>query len=134
MINQLLKIGFFYQVWRWFKPRSKLLLVASLIIFLTWLLHAEFTDYLGQLSSIEESASDTLLGISYLVKWATILVVVFFIYVSEKLRLKSNRKSSIAEETIARNLRPEQPINQLDPFQKIRQKKQLETRAEKLLK
>ena len=134
MINHLLKIGVIYQFWRWLKPRLQLFSVALMLILITWIIHSEFTKYLGQLNSIEESKSDLLLGASYVLKWATTLGVVFVVYICEKLRIKDISKRAKSKVRISKNYQPNLAIKGPDPFEKIRQKKELESRADKLLR
>jgi len=129
MINQLLKIGILYQAWRWFKPRSNLLLTTFSIVIVSWVLQAEYADYL------DKSDHDGHLGFSYLLKWVITFAAVLVIYIIEKLRVIGSSKLFKPRPNPTTNLISEGGnTKHSDPFERIREKEKLEGRADKLLK
>jgi len=128
MINQILKAGIIFQVWRWLRLRWKLLISSLLIILITWILHGEYTDYMDKSDSVQY------LGISYLLKWMITLGVVLFVYSCEKLRTNNQSSASSKHESTATTKMHKSDSDIADPFEKIRKKKELESRADKLLK
>jgi len=129
MINNLLKSGLFYQLWRWFKPRSKFLITAFTIIVFTWIFHSEYTDYLAKSNSVEY------LGISYFIKWAITIGVIFAFYIRETLSQRNILKSSTSkpEKKPVKPKKIDDTVDESDGFDKIRSKSHLESRADKLL-
>jgi hypothetical protein len=129
MINNLLKIGLFYQLWRWFKPRLNSLVISFTIIVFTWIFHSEYTDYLAESNSVEY------LGISYFIKWAITIGVIFAFYIRETLSQRSAVKpaTSKSEKKPVKPTKKRDTIAEPDPFDNIRNKNHLESRADKLL-
>ena len=129
MINNLLKIGLFYQLWRWLKPRSKFLITSLFIIIATWTFHSEYTDYLAKSNSVEY------LAISYFLKWAITIAVIFAFYIRETLSRRNASKPpvSISKNNLVKSDIKAETVNESDGFDKIRNKKHLESRADKLL-
>ena len=125
MINQILKAGAIFQIWRWLRPRYKLLVLSLIILIVTWILHSEYTDYLEKTGSVQH------LGVSYLLKWSITFGVVLVFYGCEKLRVREPSKSAKPEENKTESLTKS---TKSDPFEKIRNKKVLEGRGDKLIK
>lgn len=123
MINNLLKIGVLYQLWKWLKPRFKLLSFAVATILLTWTIHSEYKDYLAQTNN------SGYLGLSYFIKWVITFGVFIVFLTMDKLRLVANNK------TIERSTSPfEADDHHSDPFENIRNKKKLDSHSDKFLK
>jgi hypothetical protein len=128
MFSQLLKITLFTSLWLWLKPRWRGLLALVVFIVLVTLGHREYLDYV-QLSGDKE-----FLVWSFLVKWVLIalgllayflLVVMWPTPVKGKAVKAGKNKSEVTGVSTG--------AAQDDGFDFLRQKKQLQSRAEKLL-
>ena len=62
MLNSLLKITLFAAVFRWFKPRYKMVLLSAMLILAINLVHSEYIEYVTITSRFDY------LELSYLVK------------------------------------------------------------------
>ena len=68
MLNQLTKFVLIASAWMWLKPRWKGLAFLIAIILLVNILHGEFLEY------VKLSGNNEYVAISYLVKWATLIL------------------------------------------------------------
>ena len=127
MFNQLLKFTLITTVWFWLKPRWRGLLILSVFVVLVNMLHGEYVSY------VEISGDQTFLVWSYIVKW-TLLGLSFLVYflfgavgvkVKPPVESKTEAKSSDSANSIH---------NKNDGFDFLRNKKHLESRADKIIK
>lgn len=127
MLNQILKFTLFTSLWMWLRPRWRGLLALIVFIGLVTLGHGEYLDY------VKLSGDSSFLIWSYAVKWlliATGLLMYFLLVVMwPKPRKASEGRSAGGKGQAATSGgKPED-----DGFDFLRNKKRLQTRAEKLL-
>ena len=126
MLNQLLKVTLFATVWLWLKPRWRGLAVLLIFVVLVNLLHAEYLGY------VELSENKDFLIWSYLVKWLLLFAAVIT-YIALPIRGNSGNSSA---GTLSRQKPPLSTggaTNEDDGFDFLRDKKELQSRADKLL-
>ena len=123
MIGQLLKLGLFVTLGVWLKHRGKGLFILVSTLLITWLVHNEYLGYIAQ------SGDNRLLGLSYAIKWSIFIVAVGAYYLAVERKLKKN--PALSRNTIEH---PEASRTQGDGFDFLRQKRTLESEAEKALK
>ncbi|WP_045859920.1 hypothetical protein [Teredinibacter purpureus] len=137
MFKFLTKSIVFSVVWR----RYKTLIVSTVLLFLMYfviaLIHDDYVEY--SLASQTENA----LGFAYIVKWAAMAIGTFVYYVINfppaiLRKNKSGKRLRDAEEEAVLGAAcenfSENPLRDNDPFAGIRQKKQLNSRADACLK
>lgn len=126
MLNQLLKVTLFASIWLWLKPRWRGLAVLLVFVVLVNLLHAEYLGY------VELSENKDFLIWSYLLKWLLLFAAVIAYIV---LPVRGNSGNSSAA-TSPRQTRPPSTggaTSEDDGFDFLRNKKELQSRADKLL-
>lgn len=118
MINYLVKIGVFYQLWRWIKPLLRILFVPAVLITVTLVIHSEYLEYLEKSDSIEY------LALSYFIKWTVIiLTLVYFIF---SVRNTKEVTHTLPDSTGS--------PNNNDGFDSIRKKEHLDSYADNIIK
>lgn len=126
MFNQLLKITLVTTVWFWLKPRWRGLLILSVFVVLVNVLHSEYLNY------VEISGDQMFLVWSYIVKWALLGLsfLAYFLFgavgVKVKPPVESKTESKSSDSVISGH-------NKNDGFDFLRNKKHLESRADKIL-
>ena len=128
MLNQLLKVTLISSFLLWLRPRWRGMLALSLVVILVHVLHAEYLGY------VELSGNDALLIWSFVVKWSALVVAVIVYLVMTLTRpqgktsaVDSRRKKNSSASEIASS------PDENDGFEFLRNKKRLESRAEKML-
>ena len=123
MFNQLLKVGLFVTLGLWFKNRLRGLAYLVMVLLLTWLLHSEYLAY------VERSGNTDFLEWSFLLKWLIVFtsIAAYFLFVERKLG-----KSQQALERRPSGTQAVIPVG--DGFDFLRQKKELHSDADMLLK
>jgi hypothetical protein len=118
MINFIVKMGVFIQLWCWIKPWLRTLFIPAVLITVTLFTHSEYLDYLEKIDSIEY------LALSYFIKWTVIiLTLVYFIF--------SVRNTKEVTQVLADSTgNPDKN----DGFDFIRKKKHLDSYTDKLIK
>lgn len=111
----------------WRRYRRLLIAVGLLVAsyFLVSLLHDDYLDY------VKNSGNDSYLGISYAIKWLSLLVATVVFYFVITGRNKAETKKRPADQHQAKTDAPGK--NKPDPFDAIRHKKKLRGRADQFL-
>lgn len=128
MLNQILKFTLFSSILLWLRPRWRGLLALCALVILVHVLHGEYLNY------VELSGERAFLVWSYVLKWAVLVsgVVVYLL-----LTVFSSRNAPSGTEKLAHRKRPPENSGVAevadDGFDFLRQKGQLESRAEKLI-
>jgi hypothetical protein len=123
MINQLLKLGLFVTLGVWLKNRGKALCLLVVVLGITWIAHNEYLSYITQ------SGDDRFLGLSYGIKWGVFIlsIITYYVFIERKI----NEDPKADRNTISH---PEASKKQIDGFDFLRQKRTLESEADKVLK
>jgi hypothetical protein len=124
MLNQLLKITLFASFWLWIKPRWKGLVALAVFLLLVNMLHGEYLGY------VELSGNAAFLPWSYLVKWLLLLAAAG---VYMLVLLRADEPGSASERDTKRAMPGSGPASADDGFDFLREKKTLQSRADKLL-
>lgn len=126
MLNQLLKFTLVTTVWFWLKPRWRGLLALSLFVVLVNVLHNEYLDY------VQISGDQMFLVWSYVVKWAllTLSFLAYFLFGAVGVKIKAPAETKTAPKSldVTTNNR-----NKNDGFDFLRNKKHLQSRADKII-
>ncbi len=123
MFNQLLKIGLFVTMGLWLKHRLRGLALLALLLVMSWVLHSEYLAY------VERSGNTTYLEWSFIIKWALIFTGLACYYLLVEYRLGKNTNSNNTNAT-ADDISPSME----DGFDFLRQKKSLDSEADRVLK
>ena len=126
MLNQLLKFTLVSSALLWLRPRWRGLLVLACAVLLIHVLHSEYLEY------VLLSSNDTNLVLSYGIKWAALLVVATT-YVAFLLSgaSPSHRRRNEAAAPPEKRRVDTAPAD--DGFDFLRNKKRLQSRAEKVI-
>ena len=126
MLNQLLKFTLVSSLLLWLRPRWRSLLALSALVILVHVLHGEYLGY------VELSGNQSLLIWSYVLKWLVLVagVVGYIFYVMSGPRSRPSG-SPVGRSGMLPETGPDHCAN--DGFDFIRDKKQLQTRAEKII-
>lgn len=132
MLNQLLKFTLVSSLLLWLKPRWRSLLALVVFVVLVHVLHAEYLGY------VELSDNQAFLLWSYALKWLMLIlgVSLYCLYTFSHLPVGRRdkkpegrkKKQPIDVPTVSKSALPAD-----DGFDFLRQKEQLQSRAEKLL-
>lgn len=128
MLNQLLKFTLLSSILFWLKPRWRGLLALTVFVILVHVFHAEYLGY------VELSENKKYLVASYFLKWLGLLagLVIYYLFAVAGLRVAAGPQSR--GEGISAQVAPGKSMNvQDDGFDFLRNKNELEGRAEKLL-
>jgi len=126
VLNQLLRFTLVSSLLLWLRPRWRGLLALAAFVVLVQILHGEFLGYVAL------SGDRAFLPWSYLVKWlALLLAVAIYIFLAVVRAAPRARRATPARAVAASALSSPQPVD--DGFDFLRQKKQLQSRADKLL-
>ncbi len=130
MLNQLLRFTLVSGALLWLRPRWKGLLALIVFVVLVHVLHGEYLGY------VELSGNDEFLVWSFVLKWLALVSGVLAYLFLAVLRTAGGKTSptdvSKSAESPAAGKPALNPAKN-DGFDFLRDKKQLETRAEKLL-
>jgi hypothetical protein len=130
VLNHLLKFTLFSTILLWLKPRWRGLLALTVFVILVHVIHAEYLGY------VELSEDQQYLVASYFLKWLGLIfaLVVYYIFAVAGLRVSgmsaagnTGKAATVDERTISSNK------DQDDGFDFLREKKELEGKADKLL-
>lgn len=130
MLNQLLKFTLVSSILLWLKPRWRGLLALTAFVLLVHVLHAEYLGY------VELSEDRQYLVASYFVKWLGLVcaLVVYYMFAVAGLRISGLPVVAEKRAAVAKDQSLEiDSANRDDGFDFLREKKQLESRADKLL-
>lgn len=130
MINQLLRLSFITYVWKRYK---KLIVSTVLLLLFFWvvgLLHQDYSQY-AQLNDDKQY-----LGVSFLLKWllysAAVVAYVYFNGLAGSTQAKLSPKDLPPQGRAAE--KPQSCDDQdADPFEHLRHKKQLKSKADQLI-
>lgn len=126
MLNQLLKFTLVSSLLLWLRPRWKSLLALAGAVILVHVLHGEYLNY------VELSGNDGFLVWSFALKWFALLAAVA-VYIGYLL-LGARGGTATRETTSADAPRPlPERAGQDDGFDFLRDKAQLQTRADKVI-
>ncbi|GAB5451763.1 MAG: hypothetical protein Hals2KO_20910 [Halioglobus sp.] len=130
MLNQLLRFTLVSGALLWLRPRWKGLLALIVFVVLVHVLHGEYLGY------VELSGNDEFLVWSFVLKWLALVSGVLAYLFLAVLRTAGGTVSSIdlsKSTELSAAKKPTQIPAKNDGFDFLRDKKQLQTRAEKLL-
>lgn len=124
MLNQILKFTLVSSLLLWLRPRWRSLLSLVTLVILVHVLHAEYLGY------VELSGDQEHLVWSYVVKWLVLLVGIgiYLFYTLSVGGTDGNGARSVASTPPAEGSAPKG-----DGFDFLRQKKQLQNKAEKVI-
>jgi len=125
MLNQLLRFTLVSSALLWLRPRWRGLLALAAFVGLVHVLHGEYLRY------VELSQNQSFLVWSYVIKWLALIVgvSVYVLFAFPSAGTRDREKSDNAQ--TARQLQT--GLREDDGFDFLRNKKQLEGRAEKVL-
>jgi len=126
MLNQLLKFTLISSLFLWLKPRWRGLLALSALVILVHVLHGEYLGYVAL------SDDRSMLVWSYVFKW-TVLTLGVLSYIFLALFGSKARTSYARGARKNINAPTETTVSVDDGFDFLRQKKQLQSRAEIIL-
>ena len=125
MLNQLLKVTLISSLLLWLRPRWRGLLTLSVSVVLVHVLHGEYLGY------VELSGNDAFLVWSFVLKWLALLCAVT-VYLVMTLSSSRGEQSGEGHRRI-KGPASSPPEGEDDGFEFLRRKKNLDSRAEKLL-
>lgn len=145
MLNKALKWAVLIGIWRRYGVLIKSIPLVLILLVVIWTLHSDFLAY------VQVSKDTNYVVHSYLLKWSFIAIIgyVYWRYVSSLLKEgeeskeakktkkeKANFKAKKGADSSLRsdNNDAEASGGEYDPFEHIRSKEKLETKAEKIIK
>jgi len=127
VLNSLIKAGTIWAIALWLKPRWKRIGLTSVVFILTLAGHAEFLEYTAS------TGVSSGVGLSYFIKWS--IIVLIFLYLYFFLNADLPRPATKEEKTkIMATTEGVQEKNKEDAFSQIRQKKQLSSKGDSVLR
>jgi hypothetical protein len=133
MLNQILRFTLVSGLLLWLKPRWRGLLALAAFVVMVHVIHGEYLGY------VELSGNQSYLLWSYVLKWLALVigVLVYFYFAFDAKGRLLNRDARLDKEFIASagdaNVDADKTNDIDDGFNFLRQKKDLENRADKVL-
>lgn len=121
MISQAIKTFVVYKLWRWFTLHGASISTLLLSLLIVNYFHAEYIRYLEILNDTSR------LAISFIIKYGLTFLAITFFYVRLKLAYENNGLGPSSGHSLTKK----EPAS--DGFDSLRQKKNLDGRAEKIL-
>jgi hypothetical protein len=127
VLNSLIKAGTIWAISVWLKPRWKKIVIAAVVVVLTWVGHKEFLEY-AAIAGVSGGV-----GLSYFIKWSIITLVLLYLYLFLYIELPASELYKQKNKVLA--AREElQEEDEEDGFSQIRQKRKLTSKGEAILK
>ena len=139
-MNAFVRLILSFTAVQWLRKTSSIWLFPFLLLLVVWVGQSEVLAFMSEAYPEPSTKKSLILGISYLVKWgATLLVIVWMVLRSRKHNDASNRpvQATSRSKRISSSRFKSNAIDtefQNDGFDFLREKKQLESRSEKVLK
>jgi hypothetical protein len=124
MLRSATRLVVLYAILRWLKPRWIRLAFLVISLVLISYSHSEYIRY------VEITADPTSLAFSYQLKYALIVIVLVSFLISLKFMPSKNISKSDSKKLTSRK----KSVNMDDGFDFLRDKKELDSRSDKILK
>jgi hypothetical protein len=124
MLRSATRLVVLYAILRWLKPRWIRLAFLVISLVLISYSHSEYIRY------VEITADPTSLAFSYQLKYALIVIVLVSFLISLKFMPSKNLSKSDSKKLTSRK----KSVNMDDGFDFLRDKKELDSRSDKILK
>jgi len=124
MLRSATRLVVLYAILRWLKPRWVRLAFLVISLVLISYSHSEYIRY------VEITADPTSLAFSYQLKYALIVIVLVSFLISLKFMPSKNLSKSDSKKLTSRK----KSVNMDDGFDFLRDKKELDSRSDKILK
>jgi hypothetical protein len=124
MLQSFTRFVALYAVLRWLKPRWLRLVILIISLILISYSHSEYIRY------VEITADPTSLAFAYQLKYALTVIVLVSFLISLKFMPSKNLSKSDSKKLTSRK----KSVNMDDGFDFLRDKKELDSRSDKILK
>lgn len=134
MLNQLLKWSIAIGLWKKYGRALKWFPVVLLLLFVIYAVHRDYIEF------VEVSQVSSHLALSFVLKWLAVfcVIAIYIFYIRSVLYV--NRKKTRVRESLNKKAGPKKKSSNIegaepvtDPFERIRQKEKLRSKADVIL-